>query len=168
MEDIRAESNTFAGIQVFGSQSIVGNCWVIDTGGCTVPANAQHAFGINTAGKTLQIINNSVASAFATAPGGFASGIQSDQSDATIFNNRVIGVSGGATNYGILCNGGGVTPLIRDKRRETLRRLHAGGRDQLSLTTGPARTPLCILPGTRGAADPMRRHQRQAIGRRSP
>jgi hypothetical protein len=112
VERIRAENNTAFGIQVFGDSSIVRDNVVTDTGGSTsMPA---FAFGINTAGNDVQVLNNSVVNTFASAPGGFASGIQSDQSDATLFDNRIFRVTGGGANYGIFCNGGGVTPLIRD------------------------------------------------------
>jgi Right handed beta helix region len=112
VEDVRAQGNTAFGIQAFGGASIVRRCTVIDTGGST--ATPAFAFGINTAGENVQVIDNSVVHTFASAAGGFASGIQSDQSDATIFDNRVFGVTGGSANYGILCNGGGVIPLVRD------------------------------------------------------
>ena len=111
VEDMRVVGNTYAGIQVFGDQSIVRRCFVTDTGGAS--SNPKYAFGINIAGNGAQVIDNFVHHTFATATGGGAAGIQSDQADAFLFDNRVMNVSGGDRNNGIFCNGGGVVPLLR-------------------------------------------------------
>jgi hypothetical protein len=110
VEDVRAVGNTLSGIEVVGEQSVVRRCWVVDTGGAS--QDRAHAFGILVANNGAQVIDNFVHHTFATAPGGWAAGIQSDQADAFIFDNRVMDVSGGDRNDGILCNGGGF-PLLR-------------------------------------------------------
>jgi len=112
VEDMRAEGNTASGITVFGDNMIVRNCTVTDTGGST--AEGAFAFGIDAEGNHLQVIDNSVTHTFAAGVGGFASGIQSESPDSTLFNNRIFGVSGGGGQFGILCGTGGGTALIRD------------------------------------------------------
>jgi len=60
IEDIRADLNTFVGIEVNGSGNIVRNNQVVTTGGSkTFGANAN-AIGISVAGSGPRVINNDV------------------------------------------------------------------------------------------------------------
>ena len=112
VEGVRAVANTYAGIQVFAGASTVRGCTVLDTGGSA--ANPQIAIGINVAGDGSQVLDNFVFHTTAAGAGGWAAGIQNDQAQGIVLGNRVIAVSGGAANYGIHCNGGGVVRLVRD------------------------------------------------------
>jgi hypothetical protein len=112
VEGVRAVANTYAGIQVFAAASAVRGCTVLDTGGSA--ANPQIAMGINVAGDGSQVVDNFVYHTTAGGAGGWAAGIQNDQAQGIVLGNRVVGVAGGATNYGVFCNGGGVVRLLRD------------------------------------------------------
>jgi hypothetical protein len=111
VEDMRVAGNTYSGIQVVGEQSVVQRSWVVETGGAS--SDPRYAFGILVAGNGAQVLDNFVHHTFATAAGGGAAGIQNDQADSFIFDNRVMNVSGGDRNNGIFCNGDGVVPLLR-------------------------------------------------------
>ena len=107
VEGVRAVANTYAGIQVFAAASTVRGCTVLDTGGSA--ASPQTAMGIGVAGDGSQVVDNFVDHTTAAGAGGWAAGIQNDQAQGFVLGNRVVGVSGGAANYGVLCNGAGST-----------------------------------------------------------
>jgi hypothetical protein len=68
IEGIRADQNTFVGIEVDGAGNIVRNNQVVATGGTTTMANAS-AFGILMSGTGARVLNNDVISTFKTGTG---------------------------------------------------------------------------------------------------
>jgi hypothetical protein len=60
VEDIRADLNTYVGIEVNGSGNIVRNNQVVTTGGSTVLGPNAGALGISVAGAGPRVINNDV------------------------------------------------------------------------------------------------------------
>ena len=61
VEDIRADQNTYTGIQVIGTGDIVRNNQVVATGGSTVTGTTNgNAFGIIVQGSGVRVLNNDV------------------------------------------------------------------------------------------------------------
>jgi hypothetical protein len=89
VEDIRAEANTFVGINVQGSGNIVRNNQIVSTGGSTVFGADASAFGIYVTGSGPRVLNNDVIDT--TKQGnGYSAGILLTQvSGALAVNNRI-------------------------------------------------------------------------------
>ena len=73
VEDIRAEQNTYVGIDVRGRGSIVRRNQVVDTGGSTTYATAS-AYGIVLTGPGVRALDNDIIGTAATAGGSVAVG----------------------------------------------------------------------------------------------
>jgi hypothetical protein len=82
VEDIRADQNTEAGIQVAGSGNIIRNNQVVSTGGTTIFGPVASSYGIYVAGEGPRVLNNDVVNTKGT---GFGLG------DAIFFTGTVSG-----------------------------------------------------------------------------
>jgi parallel beta-helix repeat protein len=71
VEDLRADQNTFTGIEVQGSGNIIRNNQVVATGGSTVFGANADAYGIEGVGRGTRVLNNDVIN---TVPRGTGSG----------------------------------------------------------------------------------------------
>jgi len=101
IEDIRADQNTEAGIQVNGSGSIVRNNRIVDTGGTTALGTTVPAYGIYVSGDGMRVIDNDIADVHGTGGSvGFAI-LFASGNNALAVNNRMTGVS-----YGIVFGSG--------------------------------------------------------------
>ena len=69
VEDIRADQNTYIGIQVSGAGNIVRNNQVVATGGTTCCGANADAFGIRAFGNGPRVINNDVIHTFKQGTG---------------------------------------------------------------------------------------------------
>ena len=69
VEDIRADQNTFAGMEIAGSGNIVRNNQVVATGGSTCCGVNQGASGITVFGAGTRVLNNDVIDTFGTGTG---------------------------------------------------------------------------------------------------
>ena len=90
VEDIRADQNTYIGIQVSGAGTIVRSNQVVATGGCTTPCGANaDANGIIVSGTGPRVLNNDVFTV--TKQGtGIARGIVFDSvTGGLAVNNRI-------------------------------------------------------------------------------
>ena len=100
IEDIRADLNTLSGISVYGQGSIVRRNVVVATG---IPSNTSlcGAFGIETAGPGVRVLNNDVSETRAGLCQ--AAGISVKYADGSMIrDNRVSGVSAPSGSWGIL------------------------------------------------------------------
>jgi hypothetical protein len=89
VEDIRADQNTFVGIQVAGAGNIVRNNQAVTTGGTTL-GGGNNAFGIFVSGAGPRVLNNDVINTVA-AHGFAASGISfSSATGGLAVNNRIM------------------------------------------------------------------------------
>ena len=88
VEDIRADQNTFAGIEVNGTGNIVRNNQVVTTGGST--CCAVDAYGILVSGAEARVLNNDVTDTFKQGSG-IARGITilGAASTGLVVNNRI-------------------------------------------------------------------------------
>ena len=89
VEDIRADQNTYIGIEVDGSGNIVRNNQVVATGGTTVFGANADAYGISVTGSGPRVLNNDVINTVAQGTGvargiwlGFVNG-------GLVVNNRI-------------------------------------------------------------------------------
>lgn len=129
IEDIRADQNTWMGMEISGMGNIIRNNQVVTTGGTTVPSASTNIYGIQIFGPAARVLNNDVTDVFAqgtgnahgislvasgsnsvvagnrvidiTAPGGNAYGIETAGNDVVVSDNRLSGVQ-----YGIYMSGG--------------------------------------------------------------
>lgn len=102
IEGIRADQNTFVGIEVDGAGNIVRNNQVVATGGTTTVANAS-AVGILMSGNGARVLNNDVINTFKQGTG-TSTGINFNGATGSFaVNNRItsadrgIDYSAGAT-----------------------------------------------------------------------
>ena len=100
IKDIRADMNTFVGIEVRGRGNIVRNNQVVNTGGSTLSYSAT---GILVYGPGARVLNNDVIETKEQSTG-YAYGIALyDASGAAVENNRIGNSSlGTGTSFGIL------------------------------------------------------------------
>ena len=88
IQDIRADQNRLAGIQVVGSGSIVRHNQVVATGGSTIAAS-ENAVGIWVSGANNGVLNNDVSGTTASGSGN-AFGIQGSGAEGLmVIGNRV-------------------------------------------------------------------------------
>jgi hypothetical protein len=95
VEDIRADQNTFVGIDVEGSGTIIRNNQVVATGGTTVNGPETFAYGIIVLGDGLRVLNNDVIHTVKQGTG-IAWGILfTGVSGGLAVNNRITGADRG-------------------------------------------------------------------------
>jgi hypothetical protein len=99
IEDIRADMNTFIGIEVFGRGNIIRNNQVVNTGGSTL---ALSAYGIIADGPGARVLNNDVIETKEQSTG-YAWGVYLVIAPGSVVENNRIGNSslGPGTSYGI-------------------------------------------------------------------
>jgi hypothetical protein len=99
IEDIRADMNTFFGINVAGKGNIIRNNQVVSTGGST---NTYDAYGIVAVGPGSRVLNNDIIETKEQSTG-VAAGIYGPISPGSVVENNRIGNSslGTGTSYGI-------------------------------------------------------------------
>jgi Periplasmic copper-binding protein (NosD) len=115
IEDIRAESNTFAGIVSYGRGGVVRKCQVANTGGTSLSASAP-AHGIIAAGPGYRVLNNDVTDTVA-APGAESHGITMyAASGAVVEGNRVSNTTTLPSSTGIYVNFDATDAMIVDNR----------------------------------------------------
>src|SRR5262245_11404776 len=108
VEDIRADGNTFRGIDVRGWRNIVRNNLVMSTGGCTSCGANADATGIFVNGSGTRVLNNDVITV--TKQGaGIATGIRFDAALAGLAINNRITVADKGIDFG-----GGSSGKYRD------------------------------------------------------
>jgi len=147
VEGIRADMNTYIGIDVRGRGNIIRNNQVVDTGGKTPD---DYAFGIVIYGPGNRVINNDVTE---TVAGGSndALGIYFISADGAIGENNRVGntaIPSSGISYGIGINSSS-NVLITDSRLTTLDYgiyyfTGSAGKYRDNLTTG------CTIPFTGG------------------
>jgi len=93
IEDIRADKNTFAGIDVRGRGSIVRRNQVVDTGGST---RNNDALSIQLYGPGVRALNNDISGTTATASGDAFGLYLRDANGAVAEGNRIDDVSSGS------------------------------------------------------------------------
>jgi hypothetical protein len=96
VEDIRADLNTFVGINVQGSGCIVRNNQVADIGGSTVFGQDASAFGIYVAGAGVRVLNNDVSNITSQGLGNSAGVWTLPATGALVENNRFTSSTYGA------------------------------------------------------------------------
>jgi len=103
VEDIRADLNTFVGINVQGSGCIVRNNQVADTGGSTVFGQDANAFGIYVAGVGARVLNNDVSTitsqGLGTSAGVWAVGATGSLVENNRFTSSTYGTVMGTGKY---------------------------------------------------------------------
>jgi len=100
IEDVRADKNTYTGINVRGRGNIVRRNQVVDTGGSTVSTIAN---GIHLLGPGARALNNDISGAAATGTG-YSAGIRITNGDgAVVEGNRIDDMSSFSTSsYGLI------------------------------------------------------------------
>jgi hypothetical protein len=89
VEDIRADLNTFVGIEVDGAGNIIRNNQVVTTGGSTTFAGNASANGVLVLGSGARVLNNDVSDTFKLGSG-VATGITFSGATAVFaVNNRI-------------------------------------------------------------------------------
>lgn len=89
VEDIRADQNTFVGIEASGSGNIVRNNQVVTTGGSTTFGSNASAQGILMAGSGPRALNNDVINTFKLGTGVATGILFNAASGAFAVNNRI-------------------------------------------------------------------------------
>jgi hypothetical protein len=123
IEDIRADQNTYAGIEVYGRDNVIRNNFVIMTGGSTAGASIGsydvYAYGIFIEGSSNQVLNNMVTEVTAQGAGS-GYGIMLSGPNIVAAYNRVSNItspSGGS--YGIIQNSGNDI-IVSDNRLSSM------------------------------------------------
>ena len=102
IEDIRADQNTFIGMQVMGRGSTVRRNQVVDTGGST---ENSYAYGFILYGPGVRALNNDISGTAATAVADANGLYLSKANGAVVEGNRIDDVSSGTGNtYGMYIN----------------------------------------------------------------
>ena len=113
IEDLRLDGNTYAGMLIAGTGSIVRNSQVVKTGGSTHSADA-YAFGIMAYGPGSRVLNNEVIDVVSAT--GNTYGIYISQGDGTVVEgNRISNVSTSGLSYGIIM-GYSLNVMLSDNR----------------------------------------------------
>ena len=98
IEDIRADKNTYNGIEIRGRGSIVRRNQVVDTGGSTV---ANFAYGIHLYGPGVRALNNDISGTAATASDAYGLYLHA-VNGAVAEGNRIDDVSSGTgSTFGV-------------------------------------------------------------------
>ena len=97
VEDIRADQNTFVGIEVHGSGNIVRNNQVVATGGSTCCADAI-AIGIRVIGAGPRVLNNDVIDTMTVGTGTTTGILFASVTGGLAVNNRIT-VAGTGIEY---------------------------------------------------------------------
>jgi len=101
IEDIRADQNTWTGIEVRGRGNTVRRNQVVDTGGST---ERSWVYGIQLRGPGGRVLNNDISGTAATASSP-ARGLYFSSADgAVVEGNRIDDVSSGGNTYGVFIN----------------------------------------------------------------
>jgi len=95
IEDIRADKNTWIGMQVRGRGNIVRRNQVLDTGGSTL---FTYAYGIYLFGPGVRALNNDISSTAATDTGNAFGLLLREANGAVVEGNRIDDVSSGTGN----------------------------------------------------------------------
>jgi len=99
VEDIRADMNTYRGMEIRGRGSVVRRNQVVDTGGSTTSTGA---YGIILYGPGTRALNNDISSSAATSAGAAVGLFINTADGAVVEGNRIDDVSSGTgTTYGI-------------------------------------------------------------------
>lgn len=121
VEDIRADQNTFVGINVQGASNVVRNNQIVSTGGSTVFGASADAIGIYLTGIGPRVLNNDVTNVFGHGPSGRGYGISmSLATNGLAVNNRIT-----QAYFGILMN----LALYRDNLAASVNASYVGGTD---------------------------------------
>lgn len=101
IENIRADTNTFAGIKIVGLGNVIRNNKVFSTGGSTY-GSVHSARGILVSGPGNKVINNDISDTKEQSSG-HAFGVLVSGSDGAVVEGNRIGssASGAGTSYGI-------------------------------------------------------------------
>ena len=89
VEDVRADQNTFVGIEVNGAGNIVRNNQVVTTGGSTTFGANASAQGILMAGSGPRVLNNDVINTFKAGTGVATGVLFNGATGAFAVNNRI-------------------------------------------------------------------------------
>jgi len=106
IENIRADQNTFTGMVIKGKGTTIRNCQIMSTGGSTAPLTHGGAYGINTYGSGVSIINNLIIDT-TEQTGGSSYGIAiGSASSGVVENNHIANASLGLNfSHGISISG---------------------------------------------------------------
>ena len=102
IEDIRADQNTFVGIDVQGNGDIIRNNQVVATGGTTTAGPNADAYGIVVLGSGPRVLNNDVMHTFKQGTGTARGIFFNTVTDGLAINNRItdagVGISFAGSN----------------------------------------------------------------------
>jgi hypothetical protein len=121
IEDIRADMNTYVGIQVVGRGNIIRNNQVVNTHGSTTN---KSPLAIVAYGPGARVINNDVIETKEQSGAGAAVGIYLYSSPGAVVENNRIGNSSRGTSFGICIDGSSTNPstdvLVSNNRVTTM------------------------------------------------
>jgi uncharacterized repeat protein (TIGR01451 family) len=105
VQGVRADENTYAGIEVQGRGNVVRNNQVVTTGGTTVFGTNADVFAIHTLGAGARILNNDITG---TVPVGSGAGlaIAVESASGTMIENNRIGNALTGNTYGVSVRSG--------------------------------------------------------------
>jgi hypothetical protein len=106
IEDIRADMNTYEGLEVSGRGNLVRNNNVVDTGGSTA-AGYVNAYGIIVQGSGAKVMGNNVFETAETGGGASSVGVKVNEGPGSVVEDNRIGnqVMGVGTSTGVEING---------------------------------------------------------------
>lgn len=96
IEDIQADGNTYNGIRLTGTNSVIRNNQVSNTGGSTA-ISTFNSFGLIAEGSNNRVLNNDIMNVFSSDAAESANGIWADGPDVVVKDNRVSGISSSDT-----------------------------------------------------------------------
>jgi hypothetical protein len=158
VENIRADLNTFTGIEVAGTGNIIRNNLVLGTGGTTAFGPNSNVYGIVADGTENQLLNNAVVNTAAVGTA-VAFAIFVESGSAVVDHNRLSNAAlpgGGLASHGIFVAGEGTDVLVVDNRIATMTNgitydTGSTGKYARNLTSG---VPTPYTGGTASVAQP--------------
>jgi hypothetical protein len=121
VEDMRADQNTYIGIDVQGSGNIVRNNQVVTTGGSTVSGANANAYGIVVTGPGPRVLNNNVITTVKQGSGTAWGIYLFSVTSGLVVNNRITEADKGIEYFG------GSTGKYRDNLTFTVTTPFTGG-----------------------------------------
>jgi hypothetical protein len=114
VQAIRADENTYAGIEVQGRGNVVRNNQVVSTTGTTVFGGSSGTYGIRSFGSGARILNNDVTD---TVPVGSGSGfaIEVEQASGGVIEKNRVGNASLGDTYGIKATSGGDVLVVSNR-----------------------------------------------------
>jgi hypothetical protein len=106
IEDIRADLNTYAALNIGGTGTVLRNNQIVTTGGTTVFGANADAYGISVAGPGTRVLNNDVINVTAVGVGSAVAINLATASNSMVVGNRVGDLNSTGQTYGVYLLGG--------------------------------------------------------------